>query len=283
MIPLAHRRPRPRDARTDDVGLERCEVLLAQHLRAVRRAFGAYGLGIIDLPSLGPEPLVSAQIRVGAVLYWCYELELAGLLPFVEALGEALSTGALPLDDPTGARRLFRWWRRKSDRFTAPERKAVFNQVFDPGRFDGEMRLVVDALTEIGRTRRDLQLSGLQARLATASVSLGKTVSDRSVGIAAFAARDIVADIRTALGFLRDPALSRTLGGGSPWRVLSSWAPRLLGRSPPVHQHIQRARAGLQILAWIADNAGSLDAGARRVGRTHVLVQAAESWRVALP
>ena len=279
--------PQSRSARAlfrlaDDAGMGRCERLLAQHLSAVRRRFGAYGVGLVDLPPLGPELLVPAQIRVSGVLYWCRELEHAGVLPLLEALGEALQSGALPIDDPAASRRLYRWWRNDSDRFTGPEREAVFARVFGPpgGEFSTAMSTLADALVELGRTRRDLQIAGPQARLAQAAIVVGRTLSDRGVGISAFAARDIVADIRAALGFLRDPSLTRVLGGGTPWRIITAWGPRLLGRHVRVGQHVQRAEAGLRIIEWIADNAMGLDAAARRVGRDHALVHAAESWKV---
>jgi hypothetical protein len=103
------------------------------------------------------------------------------------------------------------------------------------------------------------------------------------VGIAGFAARDIVAQIQQALDVLREPELVRALGGGDTWALLGRWAPRLLGRAPDVSGHLARAEAGNALVRWIADSAPNLDTAARRIERSHELVHAAERWRIATP
>lgn len=283
----------PVSARALSAGLASCERLLDQHLSAVERVFGGHGLGVIDLPALGPEPIVAAQLRVAAALLWCRELELVGLLPLVEALAEALARGelALPLGRATHA--LLPFWKEREQRLSAPERHAIYRRLFEgfgeaPAPSDGSpahaaLESLVDTLVALGRSARDDEPSGLRAQLALRARELGYLLSERAVGIAAFAARDIVAQIQQALGLLREPELAHALGGGDPWVLLARWAPRLLGRAPNVSSHFGRAEAGRTLLGWIADNAAQLDAAARCVDRAHALVDAAERWRLATP
>ena len=77
----------------EQLELAACARLLAQHLDGVLRRFGSVALGIVDLPALGDETLIPAQLRVAAVLWWCRELERGGVLPFVEALALAVEGG----------------------------------------------------------------------------------------------------------------------------------------------------------------------------------------------
>jgi hypothetical protein len=296
--PLAARAPVSASAALA-AGLATCEHLLDQHLSAVERVFGGHGLGVIDLPALGPEPIVAAQLRVAAALLWCRELELVGLLPLVEALAEALARGELALPLGRALQRLVPFWKERDERLSAPERHAIYRRVFEGSsdeagplsppssrsavRADAELEALVDTLLALGRSARDEEPSGLRAQLALRARELGYLLSERAVGIAAFAARDIVAQIQQALELLREPELGQVLGGGDPWTLLARWGPRLLGRAPNVSSHFARAEAGRTLLGWIADNAARLDGAARRVERAHELVHAAERWRGATP
>lgn len=269
------------------VGLVACDRWLAEHLARVERRFGGEGFGLVDLPPLGPEPLVDAQIRVGAVVYWCREIEHAGVLPLCEALAESVVDGSFVLAAGRSVQRLYQFWRDRSDRFTAPERLALYERVLGPEGshvtqgFDAWFGVLVDTLVEIGRARRDDNPSGLRARVGRLAVDVGRELSDRAIGITAFAARDIVARVKEALALLRDPELGNSLGGGPPWTIVQRHAPRLLGRTPDISGAVARAQAGATILGWIAENAGALDGAASQIARDHPLVHAAQSWRAA--
>lgn len=268
-----------------DSGLRASEILLAEHLAAVVRVYGSNGLGVIDLPALGPESLVPAQLRVAAVLYWCRELEEAGVLPFVEALAEGVVSGTLLLPIGQSAQRLMRFWRTAEHRFTAPERLALFERILDSGNgggFNTQFAHLVEALTQIGRERRDRGILHLQVRAGQLAQDLGAQLSSRAVGIAGFAARDIVNQIRQSLAVLQDAELANALGGGSPWLILSRWGPRQLGRQLAVSRHVARAEHGVEILRWIADAAPDVVGAGRRIGRDHPIVRAAEAWRGTL-
>ena len=272
-------------------GLDSCEQLLSRHLSNVARVYGANGLDLIDLPPLGPEPLVSAQLRVAAVLYWCYQLELAGLLPFVEALAQQVATGALPLPVGNSAQALMPFWRSTEHRFSAVERTALFNRMFnvvqanqtaDARGFEARCAALTDSLSKIGRERQDRSITYLQVRAGQLAQMIGRQLSDRAVGISAYAARDIVRQIRQALEVLNNPEIAHALGGGSPWRILHHWGRQLLQRNLNITTHVNRAESGSQILRWISDAAPNIESAARSILRHHPLVQAAEAWRASI-
>jgi hypothetical protein len=147
--------------------------------------------------------------------------------------------------------------------------------------FDAWFSLLVAALAELGRAATDRGLSDLHARVARLATDVGRTLSDRAVGVAAFAAREIVAQVREALGVLSDPDVVRALGGGRPWTLVLRHAPALLGRKPAPSRDLTRAQAGTAILRWIAEVADDVDAGARSLDRDHPIVHAALAWQAA--
>lgn len=265
-----------------DAGLEICDRLLAAHLADVERGFGPSGLGVIDLPPLHSGALVGGQIRVVATLYWARELEQAGVLPFVEALADAVVTGTWLAPLGAAIHPLIALRRRRDQRFTRPERQALFDRIFGgPGSgigFDESLKALADALSAIGREPADQGIAHLQARAAEAARMVGAAASAGGVGIAAFAARDIVDQIRSALGILQHPDVVRALGGGGPWQILARHAPMALGRTPDVTRSLARARAGLSLIEWVAREADGLERGRPRLARNTPVIAAAEAW-----
>ncbi len=273
------------DAAPELSGLDHCDELLARHMEAVRGQYGPAALGVIDLPPLSGGRLVDAQLRVAGVLFWAAELEAAGLLPLVEALAQGVAAGAIM--EPLGAavHELVRFWRSRDHRFTGAERRALFARLLgDPAQpqpgdaVEPKLQALAETLRAIGRSRQDLGTGSLEARAAAQAQELGALLSNRAVGIAAFAARDIVAQVRSALSILRNADVVRAMGGGSPWMIVSRHAPRLLGRQVDVQGRLSRAQSGMRIISWIADEAARLDAGAVRVPRGAPVIRDAESW-----
>jgi hypothetical protein len=258
--------------------LDACEHLLAAHLSEAVQRFGAGALGLVDLPPITSSSLSPAQLRVAAVLFWAREVEGAGLLPFVEALAEQVVEGRLALPLTDGADRLVRYWRARDERYGAPERAALYARVFDAEAED-ELARLVDGLAEIGRVGRGQSTNAFVARVNVVARELGATLSARCAGMAAYAARDIVQHVRTALALLGTPDVTQALGGGGPWTMLRLHAPVVLGHEVEPEPHLSRARDGQTILSWIADQARSLESGAARIVPGDAVVSAALAWQ----
>jgi hypothetical protein len=270
----------------NDTGLEICERLLASHLSDVERGFGPAGLGVIDLPPLHAGALVGAQIRVVATLYWARELEEAGVLPFVESLAHGVMTGTWLAPVGGAIHPLVAFARRRDQRFTRAERQALFDRLFGGagGRaadFDLALRAFAESVSAIGREPADQGIAHLQARAAEAGRAVGAMASAGGVGVAGFAARDIIDQIRTALGLLQRPDLSRALGGGGPWQILMRHGQAALGRPLDVMRRLSRARSGLALIDWIAREAAGFEAGRSGILRQSPVISAAEAWLVA--
>ena len=271
----------------EGIGLTSCERLLASHLADVERGFGPAGLGVIDLPPLRSGALIGAQIRVVATLYWARELEEAGILPFVESIAQGVMSGTWLAPIGAAIHPLVAFARRREQRFTRPERLALFDRLFGAAAedgaadFDGLLRSFAEALSAIGREPADQAIAHLEARASEMGRAVGATATAGGVGVAGFAARDIVEQIRTALGLLQHPDLSRALGGGGPWQMLMRHGPSVLGRPLDVMRRLSRARAGLALIDWIAREADAIDRGRARIMRQAPIVSAAETWLAA--
>jgi len=264
--------------------LDRCQHLLADHLGAAVQVFGSAALGVIDLPPLvAAGRLAPAQLRAAATLFWCACVEEAGVPGLVDALADAVWDGRMPLVLGDAATRLVDYRReRDHHRFTADERRAIYGQLFGAATgFPAQWLALIDALCELGGAPRDAGTGAIAARIGVAAQALAQGLSDRAVGIVAFAGREIVAHIRAALDLLHDGELARALGGGGAWQIIRLHAPVLLGHAVDPAPHVDQARAGLAILEWLAARAAAIEAGALAIGRGDPVVGAAEAWRAA--
>lgn len=266
------------------IDIDTSEALLAEHLSAAVRRFGAAALGLIDLPPIETARPSRAELGVAAVLVWARHVEDTGLLDFIAALARAVHTGALPLP-LTGpiVRRLVEWERRgRAERFTVEERHALYERTVG-GELDATFARLVAALCEIGRAGRRESIRHLQVRAAQIGLELAGELSARATGIAAFAARDIVQQIRDALALLADPDLAQALGGGGPWTLLARHAPLLLDRRVEAERHVARALAGRAIVEWLAGNADRLVAGTAAPTAADPVVHAALAYGAEEP
>jgi hypothetical protein len=180
-----------------------------------------------------------------------------------------------------------RYYRGRSERFGREERVALYARLFGgregqdqshqhpfPGLFDQLLTI----LDDIGRAGDRQSLSPMRARLRIVGRELAELLSN-SAGIAAFAARDIVAHIREAADILHDPDISQALGGGGLWTMIRANGPSITGRAIDPAPHMTRASAGQQILTWLAETAaGAPGAAEPVVERGDPVVEAAQAW-----
>jgi hypothetical protein len=269
-----------------ELEVERCERLLGDHLLAALQRFGGAALGVIDLPPIAANgSLVPAQIRAAATLFWAMNVEAAGIPGFVDALAQGLVEGRLLLPLTGGADKLMAYWRERTERFSAEERIALYRRLFGgPGQLGDAFLPKLDELArliaEVRRSERG-ERRALTARANVVARDLAALLSDRSVGITGFAAREIIAHVRAALALLRDPDIAVTLGGVGIWQAIRAHSGSIMGRAIDPTPHVDRARAGLAILEWLADSAPALEGGEARIEGERRLIDAAEMWRSA--
>jgi hypothetical protein len=263
--------------------VDRCDHLLALHLAEAVHRLGAAALEVNDLPPLTGASVEAGQLRSVATLFWAKEVDAAGLLDFVDALAEGLVTGRLLLPLERGADKLAEYWRGRHERFDAGERQALFLRVFGDERagdtVTNNLERLVASLAAIGVTL-DAGAHVL-AQVGVLGLEVAEQLSERSAGITAWAARDIVAQIKSTLALLEDREIAGPLGGSNAWTLIRLQSPMVLGHPIDPEPHLQRARAGLEIIQWLAQVATGLGAGGGlRLSPGDPVVRAAATWQV---
>lgn len=252
------------------------ERLLAEHLSAAVRRFGTAVLGLVDLPAIEQARPSRAELGVAAVLMWARHVDEAGLLDVVDALAEGVVRGTLPLPIQGQAVQKLVQWRRRTDRFAVEERHALYDHVI--GELDARIADLVEVLVDIGHAGRHDSTRHLQVRAGVIGRELAGELTARATGIAAFAARDIVQQVRDALAVLTDPDVAQALGGGSPWTLVARHAPGLLRRSVNTPRAVAKALAGRELIEWLARNVDRLLAGTVALGAGDPVVRAALAY-----
>jgi hypothetical protein len=286
--PDACARPRPVGRRLLRE-LDRVERLLDDLRAAALERWGSGALEAIDLPPiLGPSGQVSpAQLRAAGALLWASQVEEAGLLEFVDALAEGVLEGKVLLPIRAGADRLMLYRRSRTERFAPEERRALYHRLFgargDSGHpFAAPFGRLLAALDALAHLAPQQSPTALAVRANQAASEVITWLSEEGGGVLPFAARSIADQIKQELAVIRDPDVSRALGGGSPWRMIRLHAQELLGRPLDPEPGLERATAALQLTGWLADAAAALSSGSAALPPPYAL-QAAELWLSAEP
>lgn len=255
-------------------------------------SLGLSEIGDVDLPPVSGPDVDQAALRAIAPLYLASELEKARLLPAVELLAGLAVTGGLPGDLGEAGPLLAAFFRGRHDRFAPYERRAFFTRLFGGAEgarlpaedgsndaFEGLLLNVAEALASHDTAEPAWTRSASEIPLRGACRTLLANLAPRSGGMAAFASSDLLAAIREALAILQVRALQGALGVRSPWDVVRAAARQWLGESPDVAAHVVRGKAGLDLLAFLAEVAPNLaDSSRPLLPSGHPVPASAVAW-----
>ncbi|MGQ0538942.1 MAG: hypothetical protein ACT4R6_08370 [Gemmatimonadaceae bacterium] len=248
-------------------------LALGKRLTLHLRAFAAQlDFGDLDLPEAIGSAEDKARVRSAATLYFASELESARLLPALDVFTGLWASGALPVDLGQVGERVIAYHRARHKRLTRDERAAIFGRLFGttygPDFADGVGRNVgfESAMIAFAAALSDLETNsygrgprpGDVARLRVAASQLAGGLAQRALGISAFAGEELLGNIRIALEVFKQRAVQGALGAFTLWDAVRRIAERYLQESIEVQPHLTRARSGLVLLAWLADQLASL-------------------------
>lgn len=260
-------------------GLRAAERLAAHaYARAQALALGELG----DL--IAPQPAATADdqahLRALASLYLLAQLEQVSLVPAVEMLAEQSVSGGIQADLGTAAGPLMDFWRHRAERFSAEERRGLFDRMFD-SNFDNLMISLCEALYKLDEgvlapgASNPLQ----QARVRTSAEQLAEHLLDHTTGGSAFAADDILEATRTCTDILKTPQVERAFGASSIWKTVEAILRRYGAPVPDFASFVMRGKAGLTVLAWLAEARGIASASNKAlVALDHPVIAAAVDW-----
>jgi hypothetical protein len=259
--------------------LEEAEALL---LSAEAHAAMLADFNLPELPPVGRADAM--QLRAVASLYLASTLEAAGLIQAADDLTRLLRSGALPGDPGSATPLIEAFWDDRNARASEVERLALFNRLFGApagpedlasgtnGAFEELLLDLCDALMKAVE-------GGSQARVRGAALVLAENLSQAANGIVQMLAGEILGSLGEAIAILNHPDVRAMLGGRTMWDAVASIDRRLRRPPRPTLTHLRRGRAGMALLAWLADNVDRLEApSGALVANGDLVIDAAIDW-----
>ena len=266
-----------------DSALRRSQSLIGA---AQSLAVGLDELGSLDLPPAMSGQIDQAQLRAIASLYLAADLEAAGVVPAVETLAGLNRGGAgggVSLDLGGAATLVAAFWQHRADRATADERVQAFARLFGAG-FEDLMLDLCEALYKLDELATNTSYGGIaqQTRVRSAAMKLLESLVAAGGGITVFLAQEIMASLKQALAILGQPDLRGALGARDVWGSIAGIDRLTRTKRPDPRLYVRRGRAGMTVLAWLADAAPHVETSAQLlVALDHPVIPAAVDWMEA--
>lgn len=273
----AHTEAQPHDGGALERLLQDAGALLAS---ASGYAMALEQIGI-ELPPLHARQIDQAQLRAIASLYLAFELENAGLITAVETLAGLLRSAALDLDVGAAGPLLLNFWKNRNQRATRTERQHSFSALFEDGGFEENMLALCEALYKLDDTSNNTNYGGMtrQTRVRTYASRLLAQLLNVSGGMTVFLAQEILQSLREAIGILKQRDLQAALGARDVWSAIHRIEQLTRGPQKEARLHVQRGKAGMTVLSWLADAAPHLEQqGKALVQLDHPVIPAALDW-----
>lgn len=262
------------------------------HASAVSLALEEYG--DIDLPGLTPATAEDqAQLRAIAPLYLAAQLEESQLLPAVETLTGLAISGGLSFDLGEAASQIEEFWRGRNERFQESERRAIFARLFGADEvvnespqtslnqgFEDLMIDLCESLYKLDEESLSETAVSPQAhfRMLVAARNITDNLLTRSGGITAFASKEILTTIQSAVKILQQQSIQQGFGVRSLWPLVRAIASRYLQSRPNASVYVSRGKSGLIILSWLADVLPQLSDSNRLLTLDHPVIGSAAEW-----
>lgn len=282
--------PPPNAPRSDEHDLDEALRRSAKLIEAASQlAVALEDIGGIELPPAAGTQVDQAQLRAIASLYLASELESAGVVPAVETLAGLGRSGGLAIDLGHAAKLVANFWKSRNDRATADERAACFGRLFGAGGemrggFDEAMLEMCEALYKLDELATNATYGGIsqQTRVRAAAQNLVEQLVTAGGGITVFLAQEILQGLREALAILGTPDLRAAFGARDVWAVIKAIDRLTRTSHGDPRLYVRRGKAGMTVLAWLADAAVHLENhGAALVGLDHPVIMAAIDWMQA--
>jgi hypothetical protein len=272
-------------------------LALAERLVASAESFALQfalpELGAIDLPPVVGSEADRAHLQTIPPLYLVSELEAARLVPAVETFAGVFASGGVQAELGPAAELLTTFWRGRRERFGQQERQAFFARLFGQTQgatlaarrghnssFESLMIDLTEAVSKLEAAPLSIPASEYPARAAARQ--LANNLVSRSGGMAAFAARDFLDTLKSALDILKEPAVQQSVGARTVWGAVRGITRQYL-REPDtdIAAHVTRGKSGMLVLAWLSDVFLLLDDESRVVPPGHPVIGAALTWMQA--
>ncbi|MDJ0850441.1 MAG: hypothetical protein QNK04_18880 [Myxococcota bacterium] len=249
--------------------------------------------------SINPENLISA-----ANLYACYQYDQLGTFEVTQRIFEDFFHGKLRITTEPGAIALYRYEKRKKDRFPRPGRLQMYKRNFNYGPaapprdvplnrdFHSMLTSFVNAVTSFYRDQRISQViqkgaRGLESsfgsleRVRRAGIDLRNSVHRYSSGITLLFTLELSHYLDECLSILRLEEVHRAYNVSSEWALIEKVGEQRLNKREKASVRGSLAQEGKNMLEWLAgDNVLEEDAIPFEITLNQV-GQWAERWAIS--
>lgn len=250
------------------------------------------GVDGLDLPDGTASRVDRAQLRALASIYLAADLEPAGIIASAEQLAALVATGVVNFDLGGAAPLIEQYWRHRRDRMATEERSAFFARLFGTSsgpvsaeagrnaRFEDRMFELCEALTKFeeqgGPSERGTNMG--QVRVRNAARALSQNLGDASSGMTAFIADEVMKTLKEAFAILGHPDVRGAFQARDIWDVVRAIARHGHVAVADVHRYVRRGKAGMILLAWLADSLESALGSGQIVSLGDPVIVAAIDW-----
>lgn len=239
-------------------------------------------LGDIELPPAAvADPM---QLRAIASLYLASTLEAAGLVQAAEDFSALVRTGAIPGDLGEAALQVDAFWKARTQRITESERLALFGRLFGapsgPDDAAGAVnREFEERLLDLCDAIMKAADGGSQGAVRASGTRLAENIASAANDMVRLAARDIFDSLGQAVEILNHSAVRAMLGARTLWDAVTAIDRRFRRPPRPTLSHLRRGRAGMAVLAWLADAVDAMaQGGGPLVSAADRVTDAAIEW-----
>jgi hypothetical protein len=253
-------------------------LLLASEAHATMLA----ELGDIDLPPAARGDAM--QLRAIASLYLASTLEAAGLIQAADDFTRLARSGALAGDIGEAGPLVEAFWDARNERITEAERLALFGRLFgapagpddaSSGANDGFEELLLDLCDALMKAAD----GGSQGKVRAGGIRLAENIAEAAGTMVQMMAREILDSLSQAIAILNHPQVRGMLMARTLWDAVTAIDRRFRRTPRPTLTHLRRGRAGMAVLAWLADTIETIEAGAGAlVSPGDLVIDAAIDW-----
>ncbi|MHC4543059.1 MAG: hypothetical protein ACYTDW_01930 [Planctomycetota bacterium] len=219
---------------------------------------------------ISPENLMST-----ANLYACYQFDQLGVFQVVQSIFGDFFHGNLRISTEPGALALYRYEKRKKERYPKSRRYQVYKRCFNYGPAKPPAKtainrdfhkLLVNFVTAVTRFYRDQRISevirkgatGLQASFGSlemvkkAGIDLRNTINRYSAGITMLFTMELSSYLNECLEVLRLPEIQSAYNVKNEWQLIEKIGEGKLKKPEKASVRGSLAQEGKRMLEWLA-------------------------------
>ena len=262
------------------------------------------GLGDPDISEEVDRSINRENLLASANLYAAYHYDRLGVFEVVNHIYRDFFDGKLRITSEPGALALYRYEKRKKERFRRDKRELVYKRVFNYGNAKQKPdtpintdfhKLLVSFVTSVAKFYRDQRISevirkgaaGLESsfgsleRVRQAGIDLRNSVNRYAYGVTLLFTMEMASYLTECLEILRLPEIHLAYNVKTEWALIEKIGEQKLKKVEKASVRGTVAQEGKEILSWLGGDMVLEEEAIPFEITLNSVGQAAERWLVA--